>query len=139
MGRPKLPKDQKKSGIFTLRLRPEEHEEFQRYSESIGIKRNQILLKIIRELVNDEVHLTKPEAQEFQRVVAQLTAIGRNLNQLTRATNKAAMAGEPLPTKLQETQVFDSIHAQIGELKSELNRVLDHTEQRWLRSISDGD
>ena len=139
MGRPKLPNDQKKSGIFTLRMKPEEHEQFLLYSESIGIKRNQILLKIIRELLNDEVHLTKPEAQEFQKAVAQLTAIGRNLNQLTRATNKAVMAGEMLPKKLQETQLFDSIHAQIGELKSELNRVLDHSEQRWLRSISDGD
>lgn len=137
MGRKKLGEGEGKTGIISLRMTPKESQEFEKYAESIGIKRNPILLKIVRELVNDEIHLSKPEMKEFQAALAQLTAIGRNLNQLTRSANKAALAGEPLPKKLQETQLFEAIHHQLDDLKATLNTVLDHTEQRWLRAIDD--
>lgn len=115
-----------------VRLTQEEDEQFTQFAEQNGTTRSKLQRKIVRELITNFPDLNTEETKHFQDGIRQLSAIGRNLNQLSRSVNSAKKDGHNLPSRVFESRLYSDIHDEIKELKIKLDGVMSATENRWI-------
>jgi hypothetical protein len=120
------PRKKALSRVSHVRLPQVEHEEFVAASKRLGESRSLLLRRAVRDIIARPANLTKEELAAFVEAVHQLTAVGRNLNQLVRAIHvgKATlMEGAPL----------DAVLAALGSLDARMIEVVEKSRLRQVR------
>lgn len=77
-------KDQKIYGLLSL----EEKKAFYDKCEVEGLTANSVIVAMVRNYINQDPHFLKAEITEVRKASLELSAIGRNINQLVKNINK---------------------------------------------------
>ena len=123
-----MPKQNQKTVPYPVRLTEQEADAFKAYAEQCGIGRATLVRQFIRERINQSPDLIDTEITEFRKAVTQLSAIGRNLNQITKAAN----AGK-IPTRLTEDTYIHSLVDHVANVKQTLQDYLVNTRNRLVK------
>ena len=118
---------QLKTEAVRTRLNPEEKAALKRVAENNNMTVSRLIQKLVRETINKEVDLSPKEMAAFKDAIRQLAAIGTNLNQLTRAVNSGKCPG-----RLSHTSYWEDLKLQVTQIRDELDRYIDATENRWV-------
>ena len=95
MPRPKSTPPKVRSRAAAIRLREEEWVGLQQLAETLGQPPSRIIRRLIREALNGGPDYFDDGVSELGRMISELAAIGRNLNQLSRAANQGrAVSGD---------------------------------------------
>ncbi len=93
MGRPKSKPDALRSRVAFVRIREEEWAGLKQLAATLDQTPSRILRRLLREALNGRPDYFDDGLLELRRMRGELTAIGRNLNQLTRAAHQGAAVG----------------------------------------------
>ena len=88
MSRPKLKPSGVRSKMAFVRLREEESEGLKKMAENLGETPSRIIRRLVREALNGGPDYFDDGVIDLRNMHRELNAIGRNLNQLTRAVNQ---------------------------------------------------
>lgn len=91
MGRPKAKATEGRSRMAFVRLREAEYAGLQELAAALGQTPSRIQRRLIREALTGGPDYFKDELVELRLMRRELTAIGRNLNQLARAANQGGV------------------------------------------------
>jgi transposase-like protein len=115
------------SEVTRVRLAASERDAFAAAAKRLGETRSNLLRRAVREIINRPADLLEKELAGLDEAVYQLRAIGRNLNQITRAMHLGELRdGRINPALLEELkQVVGQLANRVAELaeKSRLRRV----------------
>ena len=131
MPRPKA--ETPKSTVAHVRLTVDEAKAFEAAVRKVGQVRSRVLRRAIREIVTCGPDLFDDGLEEFSRLRFELRAIGRNLNQITRAIN--AGKDEDL---LHIERVAEEVNDRVGRVETQVSQLLQSTRRRWVRVLGDG-
>jgi len=109
---------QKRSNIFKLRLTQAEREKWEVLAEEVGLGSN--LSKFVRHCV-EKRSLPAPIPKINEETYWELGKIGTNLNQITRAINRAVKEGSPIsadprPEILKLTKKIEEVRLELINL-----------------------
>ena len=85
----------RRSGVAHVRLRPEEAAALKALAADLGQTPSRIIRRLIREAINGRPDYFKDELVDLREATRELAAIGRNLNQLSRAANRGEAVSGP--------------------------------------------
>jgi hypothetical protein len=92
----------------------------------LGVRtRSRVLRKMIREAVGEGPELLSNDLNVMREAVRQIGALGRNINQLTRAAN----AGDRV---IVDPVLLRAATHEITELRKELTAVIMRSRYRWV-------
>lgn len=115
------------SRMAHVRLPVTEYEQFAIAAKRLGDTRSNLLRRAVREIIQQPANLLEKELAGLDEAVYQLKAVGRNLNQLTRAIHMGELKdGEIGAAVLEEIRLtVDQLDKRVAELieKSRLRRV----------------
>ena len=94
-GRP-LSGSKSKSEAVRVRLDEDEKEAFTRLADKLGVKPSILHRRLIKEAVDEGPEVFENELAALLDANVQLSAIGRNINQIARAINQGAIVVEPI-------------------------------------------
>jgi hypothetical protein len=110
-----------------LRLTELEHQEFSAAAKCLGDSRADLLRQAVREIINRPADLLEKELAGLDEAVYQLRAVGRNLNQITRAMH----LGE-----LKDGQINGALLDELKQTVEQLaNRINELAEKSRLRGV----
>ena len=93
MGRPKSKPAATRSRVAFVRLREEEDAGLKELAATLGQPPSRIIRRLIREALTGGPDYFDDGVIDLLRMHRELAAIGRNLNQLSRAANQGAVVG----------------------------------------------
>ncbi len=115
------------SEAIRVRLAASEREAFAAVAKRLGDTRSNLLRRAVREIIQQPADLLEKELVGLDEAVYQLKAVGRNLNQITRAIHMGELKeGDIGAALLEEIRLaVDQIDKRVTELieKSRLRRV----------------
>ncbi len=115
------------SKVTHLRLTESEHRDFAIAAKRLRDSRANLLRHAVREIINQPADLLERELVGLDEAVYQLCAVGRNLNQITRAMHQGELKDGKINVALVEElkQTIDQLDKRFGEVivKSRLRRV----------------
>ncbi len=124
MGRP----SKELSRTIGVRLTDAEYERFGTAAKLLGDSRARLLRLAVREVIQQPADLTDKEIAALDEAAHQLKAIGRNLNQITRAVHMGELKEGQVDMVVLAalTQQVKQLDARIAEVieKSRLRRVM---------------
>jgi len=123
---PMTPRKKELSHVSHVRLPHVEHEEFVAASKRLGESRSLLLRRAVRDIIARPANLTEPELTAFVEAVHQLTAVGRNLNQLVRAVHVGKVT-------LVEGAPLDAVLAVLVSLDARMIEVVEKCRLRQVR------
>ena len=82
------PRSAPRSGVVHVRLHQDEAVALKRLAAKLDQTQSRVLRRLIREALTGAPDYFKDELVDLRRMVRELAAIGRNLNQLARAANQ---------------------------------------------------
>ncbi|WP_020211046.1 hypothetical protein [Gilvimarinus chinensis] len=125
-GRTAAPKPKKSRAVLTpvgvngvaakTRVTPDEKRKLVELAQSEGESESFILLRQIRILITNGPHFSKAELAALRAATNQLTAIGRNLNQILIKINSGQLKDSPLTYKY-IGQIKDYVAEQAGAVR----------------------
>ena len=89
MGRPKSKPQTVHSRAAAVRLREEEWAGLKQLAENLGETPSRIIRRLVREALNGGPDYFDDGVLDLRRMYRELNSIGSNLNQLSRAANRA--------------------------------------------------
>ena len=104
---------------LTLRLRPGDRPLVEVRAAKRGMKASSYLVALVRAHVRSQAPLPATELNQLKVAVGELSAVGRNLDQLTRAMNSgagAAVAGQLAETVDQAVERVDEVRRAVADL-----------------------
>ncbi len=106
------------SVIVKTRLSPEEKARFDKINIAENVSESFLLLRQVRILITKEPHFSKNEIAELRNSNQQLTAIGRNLNQVVQQINAGLITDSRLSQKYIEQLMehIDTVGASVRQL-----------------------
>lgn len=119
-GRP-LSGSKSKSEAVRVRLDEEEKEAFTRLADKLGVKPSILHRRLIKEAVDEGPEVFEKELAALLDANVQLSAIGRNINQIARAINQGAIVVEPIVSRDLE-DVLSAVEAQKGAVRRMIKR-----------------
>ena len=122
----KLPK---KTEALRVRLTSEENESFKKIADNIGEKRSNIIRKIIREIINNDIDLLSDEKLLIKTALRQLVGLSNNFNQLI-----AAIHSKSIKETVNINHIND-INKGIKSFKTELQNHIKKNQHRWIKSL----
>ncbi len=115
------------SKVTYLRLTESEHREFAVAAKRLRDSRANLLRRAVCEIINRPADLLEQELVGLDEAVYQLCAVGRNLNQITRAMHQGELKDGQIDAVLIEElkQTVDQLANRVTEVieKSRLRRV----------------
>ncbi len=115
------------SEVTRVRLAADEREAFAAAAKRLGESRSNLLRRAVREIIGRPADLLEKELAGLDEAVYQLRAVGRNLNQITRAMHLGELKEGQLNAALLEElkQTVEQLANRTDELveKSRLRRV----------------
>lgn len=119
-----------KSETLHVRLTEDEHIAFKKCADELGVKRSELLRKMVRELVNQPYPDLLHDEQSMLRVVIRyLAGISRNLNQIAAAINTGKLAHRSV-----DNHYLNEIKHHVDEVKSEFLTYINITRKRLIVS-----
>lgn len=101
----------------TLRLRPGDRRQVEARAAQRKMRPGSYLVALIHAHLRRQAPLPVAELNQLKVAVGELSAVGRNLNQLARAANAGQVSAEGLPTTLQAAlQQVDEVRRQVADL-----------------------
>jgi len=128
--KPKLVPVGKVGKIVSTRVRLDEKQKLSDYCREENEKEGAVILRQVRILLFQEPHFTKEELKSLRNATTQLTAIGRNLNQITAKIN----SGEITDSILSKAYIV-KLKSYIDEQAKMIRGLIRKTKDRVL---SDG-
>ena len=115
------------SKTIGVRLTDAEYESFRAAAKRLGNSRARLLRRAVREFINLPADLLDQELGALDEAVYQLKAVGRNLNQITRAMHMG---------ELKDSQVDAEVLAALGQAVKQLDRRISEViEKSRLRRV----
>jgi len=115
------------SRTIGVRLTGSEYEEFAVAAKRLGDSRARLLRRAVRAIIERPADLLDKELGAFDEAVYQLKAVGRNLNQITRAVHMG---------ELRDDQVDPAVMAALAQAVKQLDaRLTDVIEKSRLRRV----
>ena len=125
MPRPKSKPAEVRSRTLHVRLRDQEWAGLQHLAVTLDQRPSRIMRRLLREALTGGPDYFKDDRPALSRVSRELAAIGRNLNQLTRAANQGqAVSGDEVQ------RVVNAARVQTAAVKALYDQVLDATVKR---------
>ena len=118
-------KKENKFPVALTRLTEEETKLLDDYASKNGVKRSQVLRKIVRQLITKKPELLPEEMKEFKESVRQLAGMARNLNQIARVANSGT-----LPIELQTSDYFVHLRKEVSSLRKDIDNYINATVNR---------
>ena len=128
LGRKKNGKDTYKPSVVSTRLEWEEYERLRDTVEKLGMTTSEYLRYLILNKKQPKVNINKiiKKCEGLKQVAREINAIGINLNQIARYTNK-------------KREIDMAVLEKLVRIEEELNRLL-YSIQTWLkRQVEDAD
>lgn len=122
-----------RSQAVRVRLREEERAAFQQFAAALGQTPSRIIRRLIREAITGGPDYFKDELGELRKMRRELTAIGRNLNQLARAANQGGVV-EGADVR----RVVNACLVQTAAVKALYRALLDTVVNRTVEPLRDG-
>jgi len=119
------------SHVFTIRLSPEENAALTKSATSYGVKRSRIVRRLLRELIRQRPDYFDQEQNDLRGLNQQLSAIGRNLNQIARKLNSNEV--------ISKNELDHDLTQMKGELKavrSYLGKEIEAATRRTVRVVN---
>ena len=91
MGRPRLEPGRGRSEMAHVRLWPEEKEGLAQLAEILGETPSRVMRRLLREAINGGPDYFEDRRYEIRGLRRQLSALGRNLNQLVRQIHRGEL------------------------------------------------
>ncbi len=91
----RTPRSAARSGVLHVRLHDQETAALKQLAAALGQPPSRLLRRLIREAITGGPDYFKDELVDLRRMVRELSAIGRNLNQLARAANRGEAVSGP--------------------------------------------
>jgi len=117
--------DAEMSRMAHVRLPVAEYEEFALAAKRLGDTRSNLLRRAVREIIQRPADLLEKELGVFDEAVYQLKAVGRNLNQITRAIHM----GE-LKEGVFDLSTVTTVGAAVAQLDCRLTEVIEKSRLR---------
>ena len=130
-----MPKPKERGGKLrsrrrTVRLHPAEDGAVMQLAATLGQTPSQLIRRLIREAINGGPDYFKGELLDLRRMQRELAAIGRNLNQLSRAANRGvAVGGDDV------RRVINAGIVQMEAVKGLYDRAVEGTVKRVVRPL----
>jgi hypothetical protein len=107
-----------------------EYLEFVKVLHGVGTTCSRFFRKVMREVIGQGPDLLPIEMKPIKDATFQVSALGRNLNQILKAYH----AGQPTPPGiLVDEAALSAFRDQVEQLKQALVSIILRTKQRWLR------
>lgn len=113
------------SRMSHVRLLESEHAQFEAAAKRLGQPRSMLLRRAVRDIIDRPANLLDKELGALAEVVYQLKAVGRNLNQLTRAVHIGKVS-------LVEPAALDAVRAAVAAVDA---RITDLIQKSRLRRV----
>lgn len=116
-----------KAALIQTRLNAEEKAKFDEIKQAENVSESFLLLRQVRILITKEAHFSKAELAELRNSNQQLTAIGRNLNQVVQQINAGLITDSRLSQRYIEQLMehIDRVSASVrGLIAKTLQRVV---------------
>lgn len=130
MGRPKLRDTTAYSRVAHVRLRLEEEAGLHALGQALGLSPSRILRCLLREAINGGPDFFDNGEVELRTLRQHLTAIGRNLNQLTRAVHR----GEAVDV-VELRGVINAVRIQVAAVEELHMRTIEAAAKRAWRPL----
>ena len=111
-----------------VRLNQEEFYAFRRVSEEEGISRSIMIRQLIRERIGAGPRLSQNNLDQFGRAMIELSAVGRNLNQMVKLMHQG---GLPLLEAL--IPLLQDLLAHVKALQTEIRNLVTQDESRSVK------
>ena len=115
--------------LHNVRLNEPENLEFKRVAERLQTTRSRLMRKMIRELIGEGPDFLDREWILFEKLAYQLSAIGRNLNQLVRAYHSDQGARITVDLSL-----LGEVLERTESVKREIYRLIERCNYRWVKT-----
>ena len=130
-GRPRMKRQ--KSEALRVRLYEDEKEAFARLAESMDVSTSELLRRMVREAVSSGPSLFDDGISGLVDAGNAVSAVGRNINQMTRAINAGRVK---LDAKHREE--IRQLAAVLLTLKKEIRRLIDKSKKRRIKLATGG-
>ena len=124
-GGKRKPKAAPRSSMVHVRLHDPEAAALKALAENLGQSPSRIIRRLIREAITGGPDYFKDELVELSRMSRELAAIGRNLNQLSRAANRGEAVSGPAVRR-----VVNASMVQMEGVKRLYDQALETVAQR---------
>ena len=131
MGRPPSRATEVRSRMLHVRLRDAEYAGLQQLAAALGQPPSRILRRLLREALTGGPDYFKDELVDLRRLVRELTANGRNLNQLARAANRGAVV-----EAAEVRRVVNAGMVQLAAIQALFDQVLENVVKRTVVPLS---
>ena len=117
---------QRKTEQMIFRATPDERRALKGYADKRGVSMARVLRKIVRELVSDDtVDLFEDDMAGLVAVRRQLSAIGRNVNQVARKINQGDLPASPA-----DALGIEQLRGELKGVLAEIDRIRDDANKR---------
>jgi hypothetical protein len=110
-----------------VRLTDAEFAAFEEAAQKIGTVRARVMRRAVREIITRGPDLFDDGLAEFNAMRRELAAIGRNLNQITRAINSG---DEPELRHIEAVTM--AVSDQVERVEGQVARVVKNARTRWV-------
>jgi len=128
--KPVIKRNGKLSNNIVVRVTPAEKISFKNFCSITGETESSVLLKQIRILLNNGADFSKEELAELRKATNQVTAIGRNLNQIVTQIN----AGVITDSKLSAYNI-EQLKQYIDNQAKAIKRLIQKTKDRVIDNV----
>ena len=119
-GRP-ISGSKSKSEVVRVRVDEDEKQAFTRLADRLGVKPSVLHRRLMKEAVDEGPEVFEKELAALLDANVQLSAIGRNINQIARAINQGAIVVEPIDSRDLEG-VISAVDAQKEAVRRMIKR-----------------
>jgi hypothetical protein len=111
-----------------VRLHEIENRAFQVVVERLQTTRSKLLRKIIRELIGQGPDLLDHEWQALEKLIYQLGALGRNLNQYVKAIHTGQAKASP-----PDLALIEQVRDEVKRVDEWVVAIIAHSNYRWVK------
>ena len=131
-----------KTSVINWRLTEPEKKGLDNEAKSLGIKRSRLLRRLVREFIRNRPDYFDDGLSELRAAHRELSAVGRNLNQIAARLNEerqARLAGDPRSkSSVEETALVKELvetQAKVGNLKRVLGAEIEAVTTRSMKVV----
>lgn len=120
-----------RSRSLNVRVRDEERVALQEFAASLGQTPSRVLRRLLREAITGGPDYFKDELHDVRRMSGELNAIGRNLNQLTKAVNQGEWPDGELMRR-----VVNAARVEVAAVGERFDQAVEAIRGRTVKALS---
>ena len=123
-GRPRLDKSRKSEGMY-LRLTKSDMAAMKNTAQNTNLSVPEFVRRSVRLVLHGQADISRNDMKALTRLLREINAIGRNLNQITRRLNARTDIDA---TRL--TDAHDQLNDQLREVRGAQQQIIDHFHEQ---------